>query len=321
MKAGKALASNRWAVKGALWRKRLSHHWDLFCRDWLALVGLTVLGVFLALALIQAAWMAMGLPEIYDPIHGFDFSQAPFSPPNASHWLGTDSHGRDVLSQLIFSLRFELLVAMLAGLITVVLGTGMGVAAAYYAGGWLDALLMWLSKMFLVIPPVAFIFFLSRLGDFNHLTLGLTIGVLGGGKVAIMMKARALEITVQPYISAARIAGGGGLHILWRHVIPNVVPFVFMFVMFIAVIAILAEALLSFFGTGNLDQGPGAFIQLSWGYMLFLSYYQGFFSGDNVLKYWWLVFPAAGAIMLFCSSLYFVGRGFHRMADPSEASV
>ncbi|HEY5596084.1 MAG TPA: ABC transporter permease, partial [Candidatus Bipolaricaulota bacterium] len=305
-------------VKGTLWRKRLSHQWGLFCQDRLALSGLVILGLFIALALLQAAWMAMGVPKIYDPIYGYDFSQAPFSPPNASHWLGTDSHGRDVLSQLIFSVRFELVVALLAALITVVLGTSMGVVAAYYAGSWADALLMRLSKMFLVIPPVAFIFFLSRLGGFNHLTLGLTIGVLGGGKVAMMMKARALEITVQPYISAARIAGGGSLHILWRHVIPNVIPFVFMFVMFIAVIAILAEALLSFFGTGSMDQGPGAFIQMSWGYMLFLSYYQGFFNGGNVITYWWLVFPAAAAIMLFCSSLYFVGRGFHRMADPSR---
>jgi len=91
--------------------------------------------------------------------------------------------------------------------------------------------------------------------------------------------------------------------------------------MFSSVTAILAEALLSFYGggySGGLGYGPApmGFIQMSWGLMLYLAYYSGYFMGDNVIRYWWLSFPAALSVTLLSSAFYFVGRGFNQIANP-----
>lgn len=196
---------------------------------------------------------------------------------------------RDILSQLLYSIQIELMLAFLAALVTVLMGTSMGVIATYFTGRTIDLAMMRAADLFLVLPPVAFTLFLGTLVQLNLPLPGLLIGALTGGKVAIIMKSRALEVTVKPYVQAARLVGGGSFYTMRKHVLPNVIPHIFLFMMFSSVIAILAEALLSYYGgdffLGRYRAGPTGFIQMSWGLMLYLPYHMGYFLGDNVIKY------------------------------------
>lgn len=313
----------RLRARAELWRRRLRYNWELYRRDRLGIVGLAILALFALLALLQPLLLStVWDTKIYDPINGFDWvvPRSPPAPPSFRHLLGTDTQGRDILSQLLYCIRIELMLGVLAAVITVLLGTAMGVLAAYFNGKIVDTIMMRVSNLFLVLPPVAFILFLGSFIRLNIPLLALLIGAVVGGKVAIIMKSRALEVTVKPYVHAARVAGGGSLSIIRRHVIPNVVPYVFLFMMFSSVIAILAEALLSYhgggFSMGTWRAGPMGFIQMSWGLMLYLAYYSGYFIGDNVIRYWWLAFPAGLSVTLLASAFYFVGRGFNQIANP-----
>lgn len=105
-----------------------------------------------------------------------------------------------------------------------------------------------------------------------------------------------------------------------KHIVPNVIPYIFLFMMLSSVIAVLAEALLSYYGgdffMGRYRAGPTGFLQMSWGLMLYLAYHMGYFMGDNLIRYWWLSFPAGLAVTLLASAFYLVGRGFNQIANP-----
>ena len=315
--------------RARLWRRRLSYNWSLFRTDRLGVVGLAILGLFMILGILHPILLStVWDPEIYDPINGFDWEEPrpPPAPPSLRHLLGTDIQGRDVLSQLLYSIRIELMLGVLAAVVAALLGTAIGVLAAYFHGKLIDTALMRLTNLFLVLPPVAFILFLGTLTRLNIPLLALLIGAIVGGKVAIIMKARALEVVLKPYVSAARVIGGRSLYIIWRHVLPNVIPYAFLFMMFSSVTAVLAEALLSFYGGGysgglHYGEAPMGFIQMSWGLMLYLAYYSGYFMGDNVIRYWWLSFPAGFAVTLLSSAFYFLGRGFNQIANPKLGGV
>ena len=315
---------DRLRTRAGLWWKRLKHNWVLYKRDRLGIAGLVILGLFGLLGLLHPVLLgAVWDPGVYDPIDGFDWVEPrlPPSPPSPRHLLGTDTQGRDILSQLLYCIRIELMLAGLAAVVAALLGTVMGVLAAYLNGRFIDLVMMRLANLFLVLPPVGFILFLGTLTRLNLPLLALLIGAVIGGKVAIIMKARALEVAVKPFVFAARVVGGGSLYIIRRHVLPNVIPYVFLFMMFSSATVILAEALLSFYGGGyfgKLQYGPApmGFIRMSWGLMLYLAYHSGYFMGDNVIRYWWLSFPAGLAVTLLSSAFYFVGRGFNQIANP-----
>ena len=132
------------------------------------------------------------------------------APPSADHWLGTDPYGSDVLSQLMYGAGSALLLGTVAALVTVVLATGVGAAAAYY-GGLFDAVFMRLSDLILMTPLLVILIFLSAFFELRLLPLAIWIGVFAGlGGTVLVVKAQALAIKNRAYIDAARAGGAGG---------------------------------------------------------------------------------------------------------------
>ena len=198
---------------------------------------------------------------MYDPItgYGFDEFQHPARRPGHTCWV-PDSLGRDVLSQLMSSAGSEFLLGITAALVTVVIATSIGAIAAYY-GGVVDALLMRLADIIIMLPTISLLIVLTALFDLNLMQLALVLGVLAGfGGTAIVLKSQALSIKVKPYIEAARVAGGGHLHIIFVHIVPNLLPLSLLYMMFTVTGAIFSEAVLSYFGILN--------IRMSWGIMI-----------------------------------------------------
>jgi peptide/nickel transport system permease protein len=297
-----------------LWQVRLRLAWRsaktnvaLFAENPIGLVGLSIIVFFAIMAfihpiLLQTVWD----PNMYNPITGYDIS-IPFhpSPPSATHWLGTDPLGRDVLSQLMFGTRTAFILGMVAALVTTMIGTSVGAVSAYY-GGIVDTLFMRLADLIIMTPTITILIVLGSLINLEMIHLAVIIGLLGGlGGVTIIIKSQALTIKVRTYIEAARVAGGGHGHIIIRHIIPNLLPLSFLYMMFSVTTAIAIEAVLSFFGLLN--------IRMSWGLMIYTTSFSGYLL--DIAK-WWLIFPASLAITFLCAAFYLVGRALDEVVNP-----
>ena len=259
---------------------------------------------------IEAMFLGTGvnIPEIGDTIEAPLANPAPpvLSGVPHPHILGTDPFGGDVFSQLLFGARAAFLLGAIAALSSVALATLVGTIAAYF-GGVIDTILMRLADLVILIPLLPLLIVVSGFWNVELTMLGILIGVLGGlGGTAIILKSQALSVKVKPFIDAARIAGGGHWRIITRHIIPNVLPLSFLYMMFAVTGAIFTEAALSFLGLLNIQQ--------SWGIMINIAHTQGYTLEG--LKVWWLMFPAGMSITLFSAGFFLVGRAMDEVVNP-----
>ena len=301
-------ADSLWKARLSLAARSLRHNWSLFLRTRVGVIGLGIIAFYALLALAHPMLMnSVWEPSVYDPVVGYSYDEVRQpAPPSPRHLLGTDPLGRDVLSQLMFSARSEFLLGLLAAIVTVTIGTTVGAVAAYF-GGIVDTLLMRLADIMIMMPGISVLIVLSALIGVEHLELALIIGILSGfGGTGVVLKSQALSVVVKPYIEAARIAGGGPFHIIFVHIVPNLLPLSFLYMMFTVTGAIFSEAVLSFLGL--LD------VRMSWGLMIHTTESAGYLL--QVTEYWWLIFPASLSITLLCSSFYLVGRSLDEVVNP-----
>lgn len=285
----------------------LAQNWAVFRESRVGMLGVAILvffGVFGALwpVMINTVWD----PLVYHPVMGFDPAMLHPSPPSNTHFLGTDPIGRDILAQLMFSTSREFLLGVLSALVSVVIGTVVGAVAAYY-GGFTDTFFMRTADIIMLFPFVPLLVVVGSMVRLTFFPFAIVLGLLEGfGSITIILKAQALSVNVRPYIDAARIAGGSSFHIIRAHIIPNVLPLSFLYMMFNVTTAILSEATLSFFGVLNID--------MSWGMMIHTADVAGYLMDFG--RYWWLWLPSGVAITLFCAAFYMVGRGLDEVVNP-----
>jgi peptide/nickel transport system permease protein len=296
-----------WRVRMRLLWRSLKTNAALFAENPIGLVGLAIIILFAIFGLIHPVLMdSVWDRRIYHPVIGYDTS-IPFhpSPPSPSHWLGTDPLGRDILSQLMWSTRTAFVLGTVAAVVTVVIATTVGAVSAYF-GGIVDTLFMRLADLIIMTPTITILIVLGALFNLEMIHLALIIGLLSGfGGATIIIKSQALTVKVRTYIEAARVAGGGNMHIIFRHIVPNLMPLSFLYMMFTVTAAIAIEAVLSFFGLLN--------IRMSWGLMIYTTSYSGYLLD---MRSWWLIFPASIAITSLCAAFYLVGRALDEVINP-----
>ena len=298
-----------WRVRLRLMGKSIRTNWGLFTENKIGLIGLFGIIFFGLFALAHPIMMNTVWADeqrVYDPVKGHDLMIA-FHPsaPSARHWLGTDPLGRDVLSQLMFSTRYEFALGVLAAVVTVVIATSIGASAAYY-GGIADTLLMRLVDLVIMVPFLPILIVLGALIEVGMFELAIVIGILSGfGGTSIVIKSQALTVKVKPYIEAARIAGGSDFHIITKHLVPNLLPIALLYMMFVVTGAIFTEAALSFLGLTT--------IEMSWGIMINVTQTFGYIMRFDT---WYLLLPASLSISLLCASFYLVGRALDEVVNP-----
>jgi peptide/nickel transport system permease protein len=219
---------------------------------------LGTVGAVLILVMSLVAILAPLLAP-HDPLAN-DYS-AMLAPPGIGHWLGTDAHGRDVLSRMIYGSRTALLVGFGSSLLGATLGAVFGVVSAYF-GGRVDLLLQRLMDVFLSLPLIVLaLAMVVILGTgTENVILAITVPMIP--RAALVVRSSSLAIREMPYVDAARAAGFGHARIIFRHMLPNVMaPYLIMLTAFLGQ-AVLLEASLSFLGLGV--QEPTA----AWGLML-----------------------------------------------------
>lgn len=285
--------------------------WRLFVEGRVGPIGLTLIALIGAFALVHPLLLAtVWDPGVYHPVTGFTRETNFPSPPSWAHPLGVSRFGRDVLSQLMYSVRVAFVLGILAALISVSIGTVVGCLAAYYRGRIFDAVLMRTANFVMIFPTFTLLVALAAVMTIDLPRLALIIGLIGGfGGITVVLKSRALAVVVKPFLDAARVAGGSDLHIIARHVIPNVLPLSFLYMMFTVTAAVFTEAALSFFGL--LPQ-----VRMSLGLMINEAYTAGYLGGPLLASYWYLWVPPGLAITLLCAAFYLVGRGLDEVVNP-----
>lgn len=257
-------------------------------------------GGFILLLLIAAVFAGRLAP--FDPLEQ-DLLAATAAPgQEPGHWLGTDSLGRDLLSRLIFACRIALTVAFVAATLACVLGTAMGLVAGYL-GGWWDTLISRLIDIWMAFPPVLLsILLVAVLGTGIHSVIAAIV-VIDWTRFARVVRAEAQQQARLEYAEAATALGMGRGAILFREILPNVLPVVLVLLSLEMGIAVIVEAILSFVGLSVSTDTP------TWGGMIA--------EGRQIIyQGWWvLVFPL---VTLFLTVLAFnqLGDGLRQWLDP-----
>lgn len=269
-------------------------------RDRSALWGLCIFGLFIAIAII-APWIAPYDP--FAPMMTESGRLMRLAPPSAEHWLGTTAFGNDVLSQLIMGSRVALQVGLVAALAVGFISTLVGVISGYF-GGIVDDILMRITDVALSIPTLPFaIVAVGLLGpSVDNIILVITLLFWRNG--ARIIRSVVLTERERVFVKWARAAGASHLHIIFKHILPNILRVVFLWVTMSVAFAVLTEASLSFLGLGD----PSI---TSWGQMLNTA----FASGALRTAWWWVAPPSLMLIMLI-SSLYLIGRAYEEQTNP-----
>ncbi len=212
----------------------------------LLLTGIVVLAAAAAPLLTQADPLGLG-PDI-------------LAAPGIAHPMGTDDLGRDLFARVLYGGRVSLGVGLFSGLLSVVFGVGVGMAAGYF-GGLVDEALMRVTEVFQVMPKLLAAVVVVALIGSSLTNEVLVIGLLSWPATARVIRGRVQVLRHQDFIAAARMAGASNLRILWRNLLPNVAPYVLVGTSLQIASAIVSESFLSFLGLGD----PG---HPSWGLLL-----------------------------------------------------
>jgi ABC-type dipeptide/oligopeptide/nickel transport system permease subunit len=183
-------------------------------RHWTFKVGSALLAAILAMVFF-APWLAP-----YDP--GAQNLISRLQPPSAEHWLGTDQLGRDVLSRLIVGGQFTFTISAITVVISLVLGTLIGVIAGR-AGGIVDEVAMRVVDLLISVPDVVIAIFLIGVFGPSYFTLILSLTLIGWTPYARLSRALTKEVNSREYIRAAEVLGMKRSFVIFRHIIPNTV--------------------------------------------------------------------------------------------------
>lgn len=277
--------------------------WQEFRGNKAGLAGLIGLAAIVVLALLA--------PLITDE-SGLDVVSAagtPLQPPSADYLFGTDVDGRSVLLLTFWGARVSLLVGLAATVLSVFIGTLVGIVAAHF-GGWVSAVLLRITDFFLVLPSLVLAIALSSVLPKGVATIILAVGITSWPSTARLVRAQTLTVESRPYIERARALGGGHAHIIGKHVLPAVLPLVLANTTLVVGSSIIAESTLSFLGLGD----PSA---VSWGSML----QTAMSSGAVTAGAWWYLLPPGLAIVLIVLAFTLVGRALETVLNPRLKGV
>lgn len=256
---------------------------------------------FLLLAALLAPWIAPKDPLAQDLFLG---RLPPFWAAGAEpgYYLGTDSLGRDVLSRILYGARLALIVALVAGSVTCLLGAALGLMAGFLRG-WVDIVISRFIDIWMAFPPVLFSILLIAVIGPGLGSIILAIVVIDWTRFARVVRAEAMAQGAMDYVASARVAGRGRIGIMLREILPNVLPTVVVLLTLEMGIAVIVEAILSFVNLSISTDDP------TWGGMIA----EG---RTSIHQAWWvLVFPL---ITLFLTVLAFsqLGEGLKDRYDP-----
>lgn len=259
------------------------------------------------LSLLVFASLFPGLFSAYSPA-GLDYEHV-LEGPGATHWMGTDLLGRDILARLLYGARVSLTVGIGTSVLSLILGTTYGLVAGY-ARPSIDNLMMRLVDLFYGLPELIVFVLLSLVLGRNVMGLMLSLALVVWVRFARVARGQVLQVREFAFVEAARAAGASPVRIMARHLLPNIVAPILVTLTFTVPAMILAESTLSFIGLGIND--PYSAWGTSWG-TLAQDGWRAMRTYPHII-----VFPAL-AIFLTILAFNFVGNAARDILDPKSS--
>lgn len=272
--------------------------WHRLKQNKAAMTSMVIIAVIATLSILAPLLSPHPMDEIY-----WDRIQAPPDIDNA-HWFGTDGNGRDLFIRTLYGGRISLMVGILASLVALVIGVTYG-AIAGYSGGRIDDVMMRIVDIVYALPFTFFVIILMVVFGRQIFLIFVAIGAVEWLTMARIVRGQTLSIKNREFVEAARAAGVSNAAIIRRHIVPNLLGPVIVYMTLTIPQVILLESLLSFLGLGV--QEP----LTSWGVLIS--------EGAETMESapWMLIFPAIFlALTLFCFN--FIGDGLRDALDPKD---
>ena len=276
----------------------MSSFWREFSKSRIGMIALAIV-VIISIISIVGPFLIQENPLVPKP-----FESLTPQPPSSKYWFGTDAEDKDIWSQFLLGGMPSLIVSFVAGAISTILGTLVGLVAGYYGKG-ADEILMRTTDFFLVIPWFPLMIVLVAILGRSFWIIIIVIGIVSWPDTARVIRAQVLSTKQAVYIERSRALGASDPWIIRKHILPNVFPLVVVNGVMIIAGAIFSESFLEFFGLGD----PNT---VSWGWML----ERAEESGAMTNLYWWWVTPPSVGIVLLIICFYLVGDTMDSVLNP-----
>jgi peptide/nickel transport system permease protein len=270
-------------------------------RDHVTLVAAAILVVFIALAVAADALANNVFHYSFtrqDLLNGY---QKP-TLADPAFWFGGDDIGRSQIVRLLYGARVSLAVGIGAAVINLTIGVTLGLAAGFLRG-WFDDLVQFVISTLNSVPLVPLLLVVSILFQPSPVSLVVILGLVLWPNATLFVRGQTLALREREFVAAGRVSGAGNVRIMFRHIMPNVLPLVFVLTAIDVGTLILLESALSFLGLGISPPTP------SWGNMLTNA-------AQDLSRGPWLVYAPGAAIFLTVLCLYLVGDGLRDALDP-----
>ncbi|MBA8908915.1 ABC transporter permease [Aminobacter ciceronei] len=275
--------------------------WRRLVRRPLALTGLVIIAITVAGALLAPYLTG------YDPneqmFDGLTLEGAPL-PPSATFWLGTDLLGRDLLTRILHGARTSLIIGIVANGAALLIGTLVGITAGYFRG-YVGAALMRFTDLMMAFPALLLAICLAAVFQPSLWIVAMVIALVNWVQTARIVFTETSSLAEREFIDAERTIGAGTARILFRHILPHLLPTIIVWGTLGISTTVLLEATLSYLGIGV--QPPTA----SWGNIIFEN--QTYFQAAP-----WLVFFPGAAILALALAFNLVGDALRDILDPTQ---
>jgi len=231
--------------------------------------------------------------------------------PSATHWLGTDNLGRDILLRVMLAGRVSLIVGLVAMIISVTIGSTLGALAGYYRG-WVDSIIMRLADIMMSIPSLPLLIILGAVlsdmkvpPDKRIFVVMFLLGFMSWPSLSRLVRGQILMLREQEFMQAAEVLGLRDRRKIFRHLLPNTIPIIIVVATLTVAGAILQESVLSYLGLGVVPPTP------SWGNMIT--------AANNLIDFQkrpWLWIPPGVCIFMTVIAINIIGDGLRDVLDP-----
>jgi peptide/nickel transport system permease protein len=260
-----------------------------------ALAGLAIVGAFVLVALLSPLFLSGDPKTKVGPV---------FEHPSASHLLGLDGGGADMIRLLIAGTRVSLLVGFAAALVSAFIGGLVGVLSGFF-GGKIDIALMRMTDYVLVIPDIPLMIVVAALFGRSLTNIILIIGVIYWTSTARLIRAQVKSVRERVYVKRARALGAGNSRLIFKHVLPQVMPLLIANTVLLVAYAIFAETFITFLGLGD----PSV---ISWGRLI-----ENAFKDDAILNNaWWAIVPPGICVTLVVLGATMFGQSLEDALNP-----
>lgn len=301
--------------------------WRRFRQNRPAVISGWFLGLLMVVVLAWPLGLKLGSAQFASSHSPDRITENQFQPPSANNWCGTDVHGRDVFSRILYGAQISLLVGVVGAGVSLVIGVLWG-AIAGYVGGRLDGAMMRCVDILYSLPSIIFVIvlitslegllknWLNTLGSpalaksARLLFLFVGLGAVSWLTMARIVRGQVLSLRSRQFVDASRVLGAGPIWILRRHIIPNVLGVVIVYLTLTVPAIILYESFLSYLGLGI--QPPMA----SWGLLI----NEGAEQINPIRIYWWLIVFPGGVLVTTLLALNFLGDGLRDAWDVRGGS-